>query len=93
MTEENNKQDFCDMLEVKRQTQYWRGIPGLRNKYFTLHGDSNRGALFYTWTNEKEMNEYMDSALWKDMSKLKHFSEMTYSISEILVGSECCMEL
>ena len=39
------------------------------------------------------MNEYMETSLWKDMSQLKHFKDMTYSISEILVGSECCMEL
>ena len=84
---------MTSMLEFKRQTSSWRGIPGLRNKSFTLHGKQNKGALFYTWTNEKDMKEYLESPLWRDMSKLKHFTDMTYSICEILEGSECCMEL
>jgi hypothetical protein len=48
-------------------TAPWKGLPGLRNKYFTLYGDS-MGAGFYTWTNKHDLEEYMESELWEGMS-------------------------
>lgn len=49
--------DFRGILK-SGGTQPWVGIPGLRNKYFTLYGD-NMGAGFYSFTNKVDLIKYM----------------------------------
>jgi hypothetical protein len=40
------------------------------------------------------MNNYMrNNPLWKGLPTLPHIKDMNFSIAEILVGSESCMEL
>ena len=48
------------MLASPGVTDAWKGLLGLRNKYFTLYGNS-QGASFYTWTSKKSLDNYMKS--------------------------------
>jgi hypothetical protein len=74
-------------------TAPWAGLPGLRNKYFTLYGEENMGAGFYTWTSKAALDEYLKSELWAGMAQQPHLDNLTFKVCEILEGGECCTDL
>jgi hypothetical protein len=64
--------DGYRMMIASGACEFWKGLPGLRNKYFTLYGDNNMGAGFYTWTSAAALHNYMKTDLWGSMSNMPH---------------------
>lgn len=83
--------DFKGML-ASGATQPWASVAGLRNKYFTLWGDS-MGAGFYSFKSKKEVDAYMKSELWAGMGQMPHIGDLSFKLCEILEGGECCTDL
>ena len=70
----------------------WVGVPGLRSKYFTVSEGimgMDRAHGIYIFTNRADLEAYMDSQLWKNMSKYPHLTDFEFGIHEIVDGIEC----
>jgi len=66
-----NLDNFRGML-AGGATAPWADVSGLRNKYFTLYGNDDMGAGFYTFTSKAKMEEYMKTELWAGMAQQPH---------------------
>ena len=80
-------------------TQYTEGFnkasgpAGLRGKYFTYKADTEICSGFYTFLDRESLDAYMASDLWKSQSQAPNVESVTFSVHEMLAGTERSIDL
>ena len=69
------------------------GLAGLRGKYFGYKTEGDKCYGFYTFVDRKSLDTYMASELFTKQGEPPHIDELTYTIHEVLPGTEICVDL
>lgn len=73
-------------------TQPWVTVPGLRHKYFTYNSDTQTVCGVYVFFSQADLDSYMNSDLFKGAPTWPHVAELTYSVKDVMPGTEKCIE-
>jgi len=68
------------------------GLRGLRGKYFAYNAAEERCYGFYTFLDQECLDEYMASDLFKTQGGPPHIKSLTYTVHEVLPGTEIVMD-
>eukprot|EP00854_Cymbomonas_tetramitiformis_P005768 gene5768-6957_t len=93
--------DFPDEAALRRAMKAdgggypgaFAGLPGLRGKYFVYDGALETCSGFYTFVSRAALDAYMRSELFAQQADFPHVKEVTYSVHEVLPGTERTMDL
>jgi len=69
------------------------GPEGLRGKYFTYKADTKICSGFYTFLDKASMEAYMASDKWKGQKDAPNIASVSFSVHEVLPGTERSMDL
>ena len=69
------------------------GPAGLRGKYFTYKADTEICSGFYTFLDKASLDAYMASDKWKSQSEAPNVESVSYSLHEVLPGTERSIDL
>ena len=69
------------------------GLGGLRGKYFGYKTEGDMCYGFYTFTDRASLDTYMASELFTKQGEPPHIDELTYTIHEVMLGTELTMDL
>lgn len=69
-------------------TETWAKIPGLRSKFFTLSQDQQDGSGIYIFLSKEDLDNYMESELFKNFGAYPHITQLDIKTYRILAGSE-----
>jgi len=73
-------------------TAPWGSLPGLRHKYFTYNKETDTCCGVYVWYNQEDMDKYMKSELFTGAKSWPHVKELTYSVKDVIPGTEKSIE-
>jgi len=68
-------------------------LKGLRGKYFAYDATIDHCYGFYTFLDEASLKEYMASELFLKQGEPPHIKELTYTVHDVLPGTERSMDL
>ena len=68
-------------------------LKGLRGKYFAYDAAIDHCYGFYTFVDDASLKEYMASDLFTKQGEPPHIEDLTYTVHEVLPGSERSMDL
>ena len=68
------------------------GLKGLRGKYFAYDEKTDRCFGFYTFVDRESLDEYMASDLFSKQGDPPHIADLTYTVHEVLPGTEEVMD-
>jgi len=68
-------------------------LAGLRGKYFGYKTEGDTCYGFYTFLDRKSLDAYMASELFTKQGEPPHIDELTYTIHEVLPGTEISLDL
>ena len=68
-------------------------LKGLRGKYFAYDPAIDHCYGFYTFVDDASLKEYMASDLFTKQGEPPHIEDLTYTVHEVLPGSERSMDL
>jgi hypothetical protein len=74
-------------------TATWAKVPGLRSKYFTISKDEQYGSGIYTFLSKEDLDNYMNSDLFKGFGSFPHITELDIKTYRVLAGSEVTMDM
>jgi len=63
-------------------------LEGLRGKYFGYNSETETCYGFYTFLDKASLDKYMASDLFKKQGEPPHIKELTFTIHEVLPGTE-----
>jgi len=87
------KEDLYYAMDEGGYTGQFATLEGLRGKYFAYDDTSDHVYGFYTFINEKFLNQYMASELFTSQGSFPHIAAVTYEVQDILEGTERTMDL
>merc|ERR1711865_245784 len=73
-------------------TMQWATLPGLRHKYFVYDNEANICKGVYVFFDEKSLNDYMASELFKAQGEYPHVSAVTAEVKDVMSGTELAIE-
>ena len=74
-------------------TKTWAQVPGLRSKYFTITEDEQHGSGIYTFLTRADIDNYMQSDLFKGFGSFPHIKDLDIKVYQVLSGSEITMDM
>jgi len=74
-------------------TETWAKVSGLRSKYFTLTQDEQNGSGIYIFLTKNDLDNYMNSDLFKNFGAFPHITELDVKIYRVLRGSEDTVDM
>jgi len=73
-------------------TAAWAALGGLRHKYFVYDSETDTCSGVYVFYNQKALDEYMDSELFKAQGQYPHVSKVEATVLDVIPGTELSIE-
>ena len=73
-------------------TAAWAALDGLRHKYFVYDSETDTCSGVYVFYNQKALDEYMGSELFKAQGEYPHVSKVEATVLDVIPGTELSIE-